>query len=62
MLSENILGLKYVYNHTVYVRDRMAYESHIGFDRREVNKIYDEYPFTKDGIMATDVMIRNQVN
>ncbi len=62
MLADCIIGLRYLYEHTLYVRDRLSYEAKINFDRNEVNELYDEYPFSKDGIMATDVMIRNQIN
>jgi hypothetical protein len=61
LLCDVFVAMKYVYSHTAYVRDRLTYESQIGFDRNEVNEIYEEYPFTKDGIMATDVMIRNHL-
>jgi hypothetical protein len=62
ILADNIIGLRFVYDHTYYVRDRLEYENKIKFDRREVKELFHEYPFSKDGNMATDVMVRNQIN
>jgi hypothetical protein len=56
------VSLKFVFDHTEYIRLRMFYEKSIGFDRNEVLEKYEEYPFAhKVDYLFTDLEVRNKI-
>jgi hypothetical protein len=56
----HVLGMRYVFDSAQYIRDRLAYENSVNFDRHTVRELYNEYPFVKHNLKS-DLSIRNRL-
>jgi hypothetical protein len=61
-LLGHMVGLKFIYGKTLYVRLRLAHESKIKYDRSHVKELLDEYPFRhKEDFLYSDLEVRNRI-